>query len=112
METTFAKVNAFGDVLNVIVADQVFVDSLPDASSYVQTFADALGEASKRYNLAIVGGKFDAMNNAFIAPKPFNSWSLSAKFQWQAPMPFPKDGKPYDWDEATLSWKEVVLPAA
>jgi hypothetical protein len=112
METTYAKVNAFGVVENVIVADQAFVNTLPDASSYVQTWADANGDAAKFYNYAGIGFKLDTENKAFIAPAPFKSWVLDAKFVWQAPVPMPaaKEGSFYTWDEAAVNWKENILP--
>jgi hypothetical protein len=46
----------------------------------------------------------------FYAPKPFASWTISApKWVWEAPVPMPTDGKIYEWDEPTVSWKEVVI---
>ena len=113
METLFAKVSALGDVQNVIVAEQSYIDTLPDASSYVQTWADASGDPLKGYNYASIGGKFDAANNAFIAKQPFNSWKLDAKFQWEAPFPMPTGAANvfYTWDEAAVDWKELPVPA-
>lgn len=113
METLFAKVNAQGAVENVIVAEQSYIDTLPDASSYVQTFADASGDATKGYNYASIGGKYDAANNAFVDVQPFTSWKLDAKFKWEAPFPMPaaKSGVYYTWDEAAVDWKEVAIPA-
>jgi hypothetical protein len=114
METLFAKINALGVVENVIVAEQSFIDTLPDASSYMQTWADANGDAAKFYNYAGIGGKFDAVGKAYVSPQPFNSWVLDAKFQWQSPVPVPaaKAGSFYTWDEATVSWKENAIPVA
>lgn len=107
VETLFAKVTAFGKIKNIIVAEQDYIDTLPDADSYVQTFANANGNAAKRYNYAVIGGKFDPVNNAFIEPQPFASWVLDVKFYWQAPTPMPEDGKPYKWDEPALAWVKV-----
>jgi hypothetical protein len=107
MEITFARINAKALVVNVIVADQDHIDSLPDSDSWVQTWGDANGEPAKAYNYAGIGFKYDAVNNAFIAPQPYPSWSLDAKFQWQPPILMPTDGKYYQWDELTKSW---VMP--
>lgn len=61
-----------------------------------------------RKNYAGVGYAFDAGRDAFIPPKPFNSWVLDeATCQWQAPVAMPQDEKRYTWDEATTSWVEV-----
>ena len=111
METLFAKVNAGGVVENVIVAEPDYIATLPDASSYVQTWADASGDPLKGYNYASIGGKFDPANNAFSAKQPYKSWVLDAKFQWQAPVPMPvaKAGVYYQWDEAAVNWAEVTV---
>lgn len=39
------------------------------------------------------------------APQP--SWVLDENYDWQAPVPYPTDGKPYTWDEDSLTWVEV-----
>jgi len=62
-----------------------------------------------RKNYAGVGFTYDAQRDAFIPPKPYNSWTLNEdSCLWQPPTPMPDDGKMYDWDEATLSWIEVT----
>jgi hypothetical protein len=62
-----------------------------------------------RKNYAGIGYTYDATRDAFIAPKPYNSWILDeATCRWQAPTPKPtEEGKYYSWDEATTSWVEV-----
>jgi hypothetical protein len=60
-----------------------------------------------RANYAGIGYTYDAVNNVFYDERnqPFPSWVLQAPtWQWQAPVPYPDDGKYYHWDEATLSW--------
>ena len=62
-----------------------------------------------RKNYAGVGYTYDQARDAFIAPKPFESWLLDEDTcQWQAPTPMPTDGKIYGWDESMLSWVEVI----
>ena len=62
-----------------------------------------------RKNYAGIGFTYDATRDAFIAPKPYNSWILDeATCRWQAPTPKPtEEGKFYSWDEATTSWVEA-----
>lgn len=69
---------------------------------------------NKRKNYAGIGYTFDATRDAFIPPKPFNSWVLVEETcQWKAPVDMPADagtGEPpkrYTWDEATTSWVEA-----
>jgi hypothetical protein len=68
---------------------------------------------SIRKNYAGVGYAFDAERDAFIPPKPYNSWLLNEDTcLWDAPVAMPADagtGEPpkrYAWDEATTSWVE------
>ena len=67
-----------------------------------------------RKNYAGLGYTYDAQRDAFIPPKPFNSWVLDEQTcLWNAPVAMPADagtGEPpkrYTWDEATTSWVEV-----
>lgn len=53
------------------------------------------------------GYRYDPVDDVFIAPKPYPSWSLDNKHDWQAPTPSPKPEKNYRWDEPTLSWVAV-----
>ena len=67
-------------------------------------------EAGFRKNYAGIGYTFDAGRDAFIPPKPFNSWNLNEDTcLWDAPTPYPADGKMYRWDEDTTAWVEVTL---
>lgn len=63
-----------------------------------------------RKNYAGIGFTFDEIRNAFIPPKPYESWQLNEDTcLWFAPVERPTDGKLYDWNEETLSWDEIVL---
>ena len=59
------------------------------------------GNIRKQY--AGIGFSYDEMNDVFIAPQPYASWSLDYNFDWQAPTPRPEEGSWY-WDEESLSW--------
>jgi hypothetical protein len=61
-----------------------------------------------RKNYAGIGFSYDATRDAFIPPQIFASWVLDEQTcLWNAPTPMPADGKVYEWDESTVSWKEV-----
>jgi len=60
----------------------------------------------KRY--AGIGYTFDAEKDMFIAPQPYPSWTLDDEGDWQAPVPYPDDGKVYEWDEENQTWVEVT----
>ena len=58
-----------------------------------------------RKNYAGIGYTYDESRDAFIPPKPFNSWVLNEDTcNWEAPVARPLDGKNYKWNEETLSW--------
>ena len=57
-----------------------------------------------RKNYAGIGYSYDETLDAFIAPKPFNSWILDDNCRWKAPIPKPDDEGFYNWDESTVSW--------
>ncbi len=61
-----------------------------------------------RKNYAGIGYSYDPTRDAFIPPKPFNSWVLNENTcVWDPPTPMPSDGKLYRWDEDTLAWVEM-----
>lgn len=68
-------------------------------------------DQSKAYrkNYAGIGYTYDATLDAFIPPQPYPSWILDeSSCLWNAPVPYPTDGKRYSWDEATQSWVEIT----
>ena len=63
-----------------------------------------------RKNFAGVGYSYDPDRDAFIPPKPFDSWLLDEETcQWQAPVPYPDDSVIYQWDEAATEWSPIVF---
>ena len=66
------------------------------------------GNIRARY--AGIGYKYDSALNAYIAPKPFPSWTLNEETtEWEAPVARPAEGM-YNWDEGAQEWVEVVIP--
>lgn len=58
-----------------------------------------------RLNYAGIGYTYDPVLDGFILPKPYPSWILDTKTgYWNAPVPYPTDGRNYHWDETTQSW--------
>ena len=77
-----------GIVVNVIVADAEFV-----AQSDLDYVLLSRGG---------IGWTYDEQANQFVAPQPFESWTLDENNDWQPPTPKP-DGD-YYWNEATQTW--------
>lgn len=107
----FAKIEN-GIVTQVIVAEQDFIDKID--GEWVQTSYNTRGGQHPegrplRMNYAGIGYTYDSERDAFIPPKPFDSWLLDeSTCLWEAPVPYPEDGKRYKWDEETINWIEVV----
>ena len=120
-------------VLEVISADQTFIDSgaVGDPSVWIQTSYNTYGNVHYapsppaqpdtpdggtpvRANYAGIGYTYDTSYTVgdyvgvFYAPSPYPSWVLNTStFLWEAPTPpgpAPTTGGPWFWDEATRSW--------
>ena len=112
----FAKV-VDSKVVQVIVAEPDFFDTFVDSSpgQWIQTSYNTHGNQHPegrplRGNYAGIGYHYDPVADIFYAPQPYASWVLSPlTFLWEAPVAMPADGKAYEWDEATTSWKELVV---
>lgn len=63
-----------------------------------------------RKNYAGIGYTYNEERDAFIPPKPFESWTLNEETcQWESPLPYPEDGSIYVWSEEKTSWSEVEI---
>jgi len=50
---------------------------------------------------------YDAERDAFIAPKPYDSWTLNEETCfWESPVPYPEEGM-HTWDEEAGKWVAV-----
>jgi hypothetical protein len=59
-----------------------------------------------RKNYAGIGYTYDVERDAFISPKPFDSWVLNEETCiWEAPVAYPTDGLTYSWNEDELAWQ-------
>ena len=103
----FAKINSNNVVTEVIASEKDFINSglVGDEFLWVQTSYNN----NFRKNFAGAGFTYDKTRDAFIPPKPFNSWILDeATCLWQPPTAMPNDSKLYRWNEDTTAWVEVV----
>ena len=111
----FAKV-VDGIVTHVIVADEEFFNQYTDTTpgQWIQTSYNTRGGVHLnggvplRKNFAAPGYTYDTIRDAFIPPKPYDSWLLDERAcLWVAPAMRPQDGKRYSWDEEQTQWVEV-----
>lgn len=106
----FAELDNNNIVLQVLVGD----DSLPNEGYdwFVENFGGRWVKTSYnakiRKNFAGIGFTYDESRDAFIPPKPYNSWILNEIIcRWMPPVELPNDGNPYTWNEETTSWDPV-----
>jgi hypothetical protein len=113
----FAQIDENNIVTQVIVIEQDVVDTglFGDPASWVQTSYNTYGGVHSqggtplRKNYAGIGYTYDSTRDAFIPPKPYNSWVLNEDTcLYEAPTSMPDDGKMYSWDEDTTSWVELT----
>ena len=116
----FAKLDENNIVLEVNVVNNNALNSSNEEATGIEFLTQWSGGYSNwkqtsyngnlRKNYAGIGYTYDAARDAFIPPKPFNSWVLDeATCRWQAPTPMPTtEGKFYYWSEDDLSWREIT----
>ena len=111
----FAKLNENNIVTEVIVVNnnELLDNGVESESKGIAFCQSLLGGNWKqtsyngniRKNFAGIGYTYDAARDAFIAPKPFNSWILNEDTCiWNAPVAYPTDGGKYKWNETNLTW--------
>lgn len=82
---------------------KVFLNSLLGSATWVQTSYN--GNFRKQF--AGIGFTYDSTKDKFIAPQPYDSWTLDSNDDWQPPTPYPTDGNIYRWNEDDETWDLV-----
>jgi hypothetical protein len=106
---------AFLDENNIVTEVIVGIDEteLIEGKDPETWYGDFRGQSCKRTsyngkirkNYAGIGWTYDALRDAFVSPKPYDSWTLDeATCRWQAPIPYPTDGFTHSWNELELAW--------
>jgi len=114
----FAKIDNNNIVTKVIAAEDDLLDTFIDTTpgTWIQTSYNthggvhADGKTPLRKNFAGVGSVYDAVKDAFIYPKPYDSWTLNnTTCLWEAPVAYPSGAGvcDYSWNETDKSWDEV-----
>ena len=109
----FAEIDNNNTVIRVLVVPDDTEDRGQDylandlglGGTWIQTSYNA----RIRKNYAGIGFTYDTERDAFIAPKPFESWVLDEETcQWKAPVDYPTDGVVYQWNEDNKDWEAIV----
>ncbi len=105
----FAEIDNNNIVTRVLVGNNDFPNEGYDwfVENLGGTWIKTSYNANIRKNFAGIGYTYDEGRDAFIPPKPYQSWLLNEDTcQWEAPTAYPIDGKLYTWDEDSQEWIE------
>ena len=112
----FAELDKNNVVLTVVVVDNFRLGDDPELeeTNGINYLHEVLGDGRRwaqtsfngnfRKQYAGIGFTYDAVNDVFIAPQPYPSWTLNDTFDWVAPVPCPNPT--YVWDEQNQIWVE------
>jgi hypothetical protein len=93
---------------NVATTEQAGVDFLNNLYKSRDVWKQTSYNNNIRKNFAGIGFQYDQARDAFIAPKPFNSWVLNEDTcRWEAPVVYPNDGQRYNWNETIQNWEQI-----
>lgn len=118
----FAEIDENNIVIRVLVIEQEMIDTgnWGNPENWIQTsYNTHLGihyipnthtpseDQTKafRKNFAGIGFSYDSVLDAFISPKPYDSWILNeTTCNWEAPVDYPSTDVNYTWNEDLLKW--------
>jgi len=100
---------------DVATTEQAGVDFLNNLYNSRDVWIQTSYNRNIRKNFACIGWSYDQTRDAFIPPKPFNSWTLNeTTCLWEAPVVKPTltqaqidSGSYYNWNEETQQWDLV-----
>lgn len=110
----FAKIGKGNIVQKVLVVsndvattEQAGIDFLNQTFKTNDIWLQTSYNGNMRKNFAGVGFSYDQTRDAFISPKPFNSWVLNeTTCRWEAPVAKPDDNNIYIWNETIQNWEQ------
>jgi len=111
----FAKLGVNNIVENVVVVsndiattEQAGIDFLNNLYGSEDIWKQTSYNGNIRKNFAGTRYTYDETRDAFIPPKPYNSWVLNeTTCIWKAPVDYPSDGKRYNWNEENQTWNII-----
>jgi hypothetical protein len=110
IETVISINNSVITDANGVEQEQLGVDFINKLYNTRDVWKQTSYNNNIRKNYAGIGYTYDQTRDAFIPPKPFNSWVLNEDTcLWNAPVVYPTDGNRYKWNEETLSWNLLEI---
>jgi hypothetical protein len=112
----FAKLHEDSKVTDVYVIhnNELLVDGIEQESKGIEFITQLMGDGTYvqtsynknfRKNYAGIGRSYDAERDAFISPKPYDSWLLNEDTcRWVSPVARPEGPQSYEWNEESQEW--------
>ena len=105
----FAQIDDNNIVLSVLAVpdsqehrgQEFLADDLGLGGTWIQTSYNH--RIRKQY--AGIGFTYDPVDDVFVLPQPWPSWTLDNNHDWQPPIPYPTEGN-WAWDENNQGWVE------
>ena len=93
---------------DIATTEQAGVEFLQNLYNTRDVWKQTSYNGNIRKNFAGIGFKYDQTRDAFIPPKPFDSWTLNeTTCLWDPPVVKPDDGQRYNWNETNQTWDLV-----
>ena len=110
VETVISINNSVITDSNGVEQEQLGVDFINKLYNTRDVWKQTSYNNNIRKNYAGIGYKYDQQRDAFIPPKPFNSWILNEDTcRWEAPVAYPTDGSLYTWNETSKTWDLTTI---
>ena len=85
---------------DIATTEQAGIDFLNNLYGTRDIWLQTSYNGNLRKNFAGIGFKYDDVRDAFIPPRPQDSWTLNEDTcQWDPPVSCPTDGNGYRWSE-------------
>lgn len=95
-------------IVDGVESEQAGIDFLTELHKHTK-WKQTSYNGSFRKNYAGINFTYNTVLDAFIPPRPWLSWTLNeTSCKWEAPKPYPTDGKRYSWNEENQEWTEIT----
>ena len=92
---------------DVAITEQNGIDFLKQLHGEQFTWVQTSYNSNFRKQYAGNGYTYDKVNDVFVQPQTYPSWTKDGNHDWQPPVARPDDGKAYDWNEGTQAWDAI-----
>ena len=93
---------------DIATTEQAGVDFLNNLYKTRDVWKQTSYNNNIRKNYACIDYTYDSTRDAFIPPRPYDSWTLNEDTcRWEAPVAKPNDGQNYKWNETIKNWELI-----